>query len=202
MATLDKDINILWEQKSNAPLNFWGITSGSSDSKLDRKVDGGLFGGTMMFNRAVGPLAQLVLLVLLCYIIIYTFWTDYTLAVSIFVFVVFIFAAYKFFIRELKYYQLAKNTRYQITKDEILIKYAFLGFKKTVRIDLKEISNLHEVEFQYDDGIKGSILIYHASDVRAYDVVKKERTVLPRIQMVKNHKEALSILRSLVTIDA
>lgn len=202
MSTLDKDIDILWEQKSNAPVNFWGITSGSSETQLDRKVDGGLFGGTMMFNRAVGPLAQLVLLVLLCYVIVSTFWEEYTLAVSAFVFLVFVFAAYRFFIRELKYYQLAKNTIYQITKDEIRIKYTFLGFKKNVHIDLAEISNLHEVEFEFDDGAKGSIWIYHASDVKAYDVVKKERTVLPRIQMVRNHKEALSLLRSLVDIDS
>ena len=202
MDKLDKKINILWEQKSQAPSNIWGVETGSTDTKLDRKVDGGLFGGTMMFNRSVGPFAQLILLILLCYIVVTSFWSEYTMAVFIFVFLVFVFSAYRFFIRELKYYQLAKNTTYQITKEEILIKYAFLGFKKILRIDLNEISNLHEVEYQFEDVVKGSIWIYHTSDVRAYDVVKKERTNLPRIQMVQNHKEALRLLRSLVDLDS
>ena len=196
MESLDKDINILWEQKSNAPLNFWGLDVGSP--KLTRKVDGGLFGGLSMFNGNVGPLGQLLILILLGYISVTIFWDRAPMLTFLFVSFIASYALYRFFIREYKYYQLAKNTIYQITKDEIRIKYSFLGFKKTVTIPFKEISHLHEVEYDYEGVIKGSIWIYHESDVKAYDVVKRERTVLPMIQMVQNHKKGLSLLRSLI----
>lgn len=193
-----KNNNVIWEQKSNAPLNIWGLETGNA--KLDRKVDGGIFsGGFMMFNGPVGPLAQLFMLALLSYFCILFFWDTFPVLTSIFVSFVIVYALYKFFIREIKYYQLAKNTIYQITKDQIWIKYAFLGFKKTVAININEISYLHEVEYEYEGVTKGSIWIYHDSEVKVYDVVKKERSVLPRIQMVQNHKEALALLQSLIS---
>ncbi len=196
MESLDKDINILWEQKSNAPINFWGLDVGGP--KLNRKVDGGLFGGFSMFSGNVGPLGQLLILTLISYISISTFWKVAPMLTFLFICLLASYAIYRFFIREFKYYQLAKNTIYQITKDEILIKYSFLGFKKTVQIPIDEISHLHEIEYDYDGIVKGSIWIYHDSDVKAYDLVKRERTVLPMIQMVQNHKTGLSLLRSLI----
>lgn len=196
MESLDKDINILWEQKSSAPLNIWGLDTGST--KLDRKVDGGIFGGLSMFSGNVGPLGQLLILILLGYISVTIFWAKAPLLTFLFVCFIASYALYRFFIREYKYYQLAKNTVYQITKDEIRINYSFLGFKKKVTILFNEISHLHEIEYDYEGVTKGSIWIYHDSDVKAYDVVKRERTVLPMIQMVQNHKEGLRLLTSLV----
>lgn len=188
---------VLWEQKSNAPLNIWGIKTGNT--KLNNTVQGGFLGGEMMYDGHFGPLAQFFIFGLITYLAITFFLSVYPVRTTFFVLLINSYIVYRFFIRELKYYKLAKTTIYQITNKEIIIKYFFFGFKKIVHIDLKEISYLHEVEYQYGLETKGSIWIYHSSDVKVYDIVKKERTVLPRIQMVQNHKEALSLLNKLIS---
>ncbi len=105
---------------------------------------------------------------------------------------------YYLVLREVKYFQLAKKTVYQITDEALCINYSFLGFKKILDIKFDDINHLHLVEYEYGDIKKGSIWIYNESDIKAYDIVKKERSNLPRIQMVQNYKEGLGVLRSLV----
>lgn len=185
-------IEILWQEKSNAPLNIWGLETGNT--KLNRTVAVNFIGGNMMYNGHFGPLAQIFMFGMATYIAITFFWSSYPLHSAIFVLLINSYVLYRFILREVKYYQLAKNTVYLITNEEIIIKYSFLGFTKEVRIKLEEISYLHEVEYQYGKDVMGSIWIYHESDVKAYDIVKKERTVLPRIQMVQNHKLVQEIL--------
>jgi len=187
---MDTKDTILWEGKAEVPPNFWGLN-----------WEGGRLGFSMIdgFGKTetVGPLATILwsgILMLIIYACVYSFgpiWRNLSLIAY------FSWLINRYIIREIKYYQLSKNTLYQITNDAINIHQRFLGFNKSIRIPIQDIDTLHLVRYDTDNGVKGSIWIYEKNDIKSIDIQKRERTKIPKMHMISNYKDAFKILQTL-----
>ena len=105
---------------------------------------------------------------------------------------------YYLFIREIKYYQLAKKTTYEITVDEIIFHHNFLGLKRSKKIPFSNIKLFHLVKFQVGDIKKGSIFIYTKTEVRTYDIGERERNTIPKIERITEYNQVCNTLISLL----
>jgi len=179
---------ILWTGKPEVKPNIWGFR----DDKLGLNLsDTAYFGvAPSMFTSFVfGVIALLVGGVLLL---------NFSLALSaIYVIALSCFLIYWFFIRELKYYQLVKSTNYLITAEAVMIKQKFLGREHFVTIDLTQIEHVHVVQFENEYINNGTIYLYTKPDINAYDLVRKERTNLPKLEHIRDFQKVKNILKTL-----
>jgi len=85
-----------------------------------------------------------------------------------------------FFIREIKYDQMVKNTTYYIIKNDIQIRQRFLGKERITSIGLDQIKQLYLIRFNDKQSESGTINLYTRSKMNAYDLTEKERMEFPQ----------------------
>ena len=120
---------ILWRGKSEVSPNVWGF----QDDKLGLNIkDTAHYGSppSMFTSFVVGLMILLIGGISISMISIFL--------CVVFSLIVSSFLIYWFFIREIKYYQLVKNTEYFITEKKIFIKQKFLGKEKITSIENHE----------------------------------------------------------------
>lgn len=176
-----------WKGKSELKPNVWGLVNEGG------RITFNFISGTGT-NQGPGYLAMILWSIIIMVIvgIILFFYSEYLSIVYLTIHLSFII--YWTIIREIKYYQLAKHTTYEIDCDSIMISYNFWGLKKELKIPLKEINQIHLIRYQQGDNKKGSIWIYTINKVKAYHVAKKERSNIARIEMISDYLYVYNLL--------
>ncbi|MCH2082721.1 MAG: hypothetical protein MK226_10040 [Saprospiraceae bacterium] len=180
---------ILWEGKPQVKPNIWGFRN----EKLGLDITNASLGGVppSMFTAFVFGLFGLSLGTMLLNSISIVLSSIYFLGLSSFM-------VYWFFIREIKYYQMVKNTIYYITKNDIQIRQRFLGKERITSIGLDQIKQLYLIRFNDKQSESGTINLYTKSKMNAYDLTEKERTHLPKLEHIADFYEVMSLLKKLM----
>lgn len=189
----------IWKGKTEVEPNFWGLnrpnkglgfsmTSQSSGHNEPSSPIAALFGFMFLYPVFLG----------LMYLIPYGYFISDRVFFIISTVIYCSSVVYYLFIREIKYYQLAKKTTYEITEDEIIFYHKFSGFKRSKKIPFSNIKLFHLVKFQVGDIEKGSIFIYTKTKVRTYDIGERERNTIPKIERITEYNQVCSTLISLL----
>lgn len=181
---------ILWSGKSELQPNIWGLNYEGG------RLSFNFVSGTGM-SQGPGYLAIIlwsIIGVILGGIIL----SFYSTLLSISYMVLFSFLVFYWtIIREIKYYQLCKNTVYQIDEDFVKITYKYLWLKRVIEISNHEIKQVHLVKYQQENGEKASIWIYTEKKVESYFIAKKERSNIARLEMISNYSTVYNLLTKL-----
>lgn len=178
---------IIWTGKTEVEPNFWGLN----------RPNQGL--GISMSSQSSGhnePASPLGALFLLSVVYAPFFMIGFNNRFDLFIFTILYWAVpfYLFFLREIKYYQLAKKTIYEITENEIIFHHNFLSLKRKQIFPFSNIRLFHLVEYHVDGIEKGSIFIYTKTKVKTYDIRDRERNSIPKIEMIREYNEVYKTL--------
>ncbi|MFK7806488.1 MAG: hypothetical protein AB8F74_01680 [Saprospiraceae bacterium] len=185
------DKNIIWSELTTLKPNIWGIRSMSGRITLDplsRHSDYNRISplAVILFSLIIIPLGSIVIGSFLGIIVAYIF-----AACCAFILI------YWLIIREIKYYQITKSMKYELTNDSLIFKYYFFGKEVTKEISLSEIRKIHLVKFKEDDIVTGSIYIYFDKEIKFYSVSKKERTNQAVIERVNGFEKFIELFNGL-----
>jgi len=183
---------LIWKAKTEVKPNFWGLNSNVF------RLGFGMVGG-YGYSGNPGPIAALlwgILFIGMSGGIMSIFFP--IVIVLLYILAWLGFLIYWFVIREIKYYQLAKHTSYKLYEDELIIENKYFGKLKETKIPIQEISNIHLVKYEDDEKLKGSIWIYTKEDFRSFDLYKRERNNIPKIELVSDYKSIVASLKRLI----
>ena len=182
----------LWSGKTEVEPNIWGMNAVNGQRGFS------LIGGGGMLKNRDGSLMSVFIFGSLLWLGGMLALVRYSIVLAILFGLSFgAFLVYWLIIREIKYYQVTKNTTYQITEKSIIFSQKFLGKEKITHLPIDQVKLFHLVKYNLEEGQKGTIFIYMNEEITAFDLVEKEQNNLPKIQLVSDFANAFKLLQRL-----